>query len=110
MEGVHREQQWSKTRALGMGVPEIHFGDSEVYLYHVASEKYLGFTISEQHGAVELHKANMQAEFSQSFAFTMTRASGEQAKAANIVQLSESVMSNYVHKCVLCVCEAACFE
>lgn len=88
-----------------MGTPEVHFGDSEVYLYHIATGKYLGFTISEHHGnragMVDLHKAIMQTDFNQSFAFTMTRASAEQAKAATIVQLSESVMRNYVHKCVL---------
>jgi hypothetical protein len=84
-----------------MGMQEIHFGDSEVYLYHIASGKYLGFTISEHHGhrsPMGIRKAVMQADFNQSFAFTLTRASPEQAKAADIVQLSESVMRNYVHK------------
>ena len=84
-----------------MGTPEIHFGDSDVYLYHISSGCFLGFAVSEQQRhrtASEPHKAIMQPEFNQSFAFTMTRASCEQAKAANIVQLSESVMRNYVHK------------
>ena len=87
-----------------MGIPEIHFGDSEVYLYHVHSKKFLGCAVSDRRHRVSLdvRKAIMQSDFNQSFAFTLTRASAEQAKAASIVQLSESVMRNYVHKLVLC--------
>lgn len=94
------KHQWTKTNnVFGMGTPDIHFGDSEVYLYHVWSKKFLGFTISEQNRvSLEHPQAIMQQDFNQSFAFTMTRASAEQAKAANIVQLSESVMRTYVHK------------
>ena len=96
------KHQWTKAHVPGMGNPEIHFGDSEVYLYHISSGKYVGFTVSEQrrdrHMTPGARKTIMQQDFNQSFAFTMTRASAEQAKAANIVQLSESVMRNYVHK------------
>ena len=96
------KHQWTKSHVPGMGSPEIHFGDSEVYLYHIHTGKYIGFTVSEQRHRLRMttgvRKTVMQHDFNQSFAFTMTRASAEQAKAANIVQLSESVMRNYVHK------------
>ncbi len=86
-----------------MGIPEIQFGDSEVYLYHIHSGKYLGCDTSERrHKRVshDVWRATMKQEFNQSFAFTMTRASQEQAKAASIVQLSESIKRNYVQKLV----------
>ena len=86
-----------------MGVPEIHFGDSEVYVQHINSELYLGCAVSERRHTLRQNsrKALMQKDFNQSFAFTMTRASAEQAKAASIIQLTESIMRNYAHKSVL---------
>ena len=85
-----------------MGLPEVHFGDSEVFLLHCKSERVVGCAISERgrqvHTLRGLRRAVAQAEMHQSFAFTVTRASEEQAKAASIVQLCEDTMRHYVQK------------
>jgi len=82
----------------GMGNPEVQFGDSKIYLYHIHSKRYLGCDIAERRLRTrrDCRKALMQPEFHQSFAFTMTRASAEQSKAADILQLSQNVMRKYV--------------
>ena len=83
-----------------MGTPEIHFGDSEVYLLHLKSGQLLGCPVSERRHRMMsgVRRTIMQAELHQSFAFTLTRASEEQAKAASNIQLSRDIMRNYVHK------------
>lgn len=85
-----------------MGLPEVHFGDSEVFLLHCKSQRVIGCAISERCRQVRslrgVRRAIAQAEMHQSFVFTITRASEEQAKAASIVQLCEDTMRHYVHK------------
>ena len=83
-----------------MGSPEVHFGDSSVYLRHIKTQKYVGCPVSERrhHVLPGIQRAIMLAECPQSIAFTVTRALEEHAKAACIAQLAESTMRNYVHK------------
>lgn len=84
----------------GMGKPQIAFGDSEVFLIHHKFRKIVGTSVSERrHRALATQrKAVMQAELHRSFAFTATRASEQEAKAASNIQLSQKIMRNYVHK------------
>ncbi len=92
---------WSELKLESMGTPQVKFGDSEVFILHKASGKFVGCPVSERVRHWSLRGARrvfMQGETHQSFAFTVTRASEEQAKAASIVQLTEDVMRNYVHK------------
>ena len=84
-----------------MGTPQVKFGDSEVYLVHCLSRRFVGSVVSERgrHRNLQgLKKVLMQEEPHQSFIFTVTRASEEPAKAAATIQLTEDVMRNYVHK------------
>ena len=83
-----------------MGTPQISFGDSEVFLLHCKTRKIVGTTVSERrHRAMAAQrKALMQEELHRTFAFTATRASEQEAKAAINIQLSQGVMRNYVHK------------
>lgn len=96
------DHQWNELCVDNMGLPEVHFGDSEVLLLHCTSERVVGCTVSERGRQTRslrgVRRAMAQAEMHQSFAFTVTRASEEQAKAASIVQLSEDTMRHYVHK------------
>ena len=96
------DHQWNQLRVDNMGLPEVHFGDSEVLLLHCMSERVVGSTVSDCSRQARtlkgVRRAVAQAEMHQSFAFTVTRASEEQAKAASIVQLSEDTMRHYVHK------------
>ena len=92
---------WSEMKVEGMGTPQVKFGDSEVFLLHKASGKFVGCPVSEKtrHWSLRgARKVFMQRELHQSFAFTVTRASEEPAKAAYIIQLTEDVMRSYVHK------------
>ena len=83
-----------------MGKPQICFGDSEVYLVHYVSHKLVGCPISERRHRVlsAQRKAIMQEDLHRSFAFTATRASEQEAKAASNIQLTQEVMRLYVHK------------
>lgn len=92
---------WSELKVENMGTPQVKFGDSEVYILHKATGKYVGCLVSERARHWSLRGARrvvIQTELHQNFAFTVTRASEEQAKAASVVQLTEDVMRNYVHK------------
>ena len=84
-----------------MGTPQVKFGDSEVYLVHCLSGRFVGSIVSERgrHRNLQgLKKVLMQEEPHKSFVFTVTRAAEEPAKAAAIIQLSEDIMRSYVHK------------
>ena len=84
----------------GMGKPNICFGDSEVYLFHHETSKLVGCPVSERRHRVmsAQRKVVMQAELHKTFAFTVTRASEQESKAASNIQLSQDVMRNYVHR------------
>ena len=85
-----------------MGEPQVKFGDSEVFLVHLDTDKLVGCPVSERshHLLRERNKRRvvMQREVHQGQTFTVTRASEEQAKAAGVAQLMESTMRNYVQK------------
>ena len=83
-----------------MGKPLIAFGDSEVYLVHCDTRKIIGCPVSERRHRVlsQQRKAIMQEELHRSFAFTATRASEQEAKAASNIQRAQEVMRNYVHR------------
>ena len=84
-----------------MGTPQVKFGDSEVYLVHCSSGKFVGSIVSERvryRNLRGLKKVMIQGEPHQSFVFTVTRAAEEPTKAASIIQLTEDIMRNYVHK------------
>ena len=85
-----------------MGEPQVKFGDSEVFLVHLDTEKMVGCPVSERSHLLlsgrDKRKVVMQSEVHQGQMFTVTRASEEQAKAAGVVQLMETTMRNYVQK------------
>ena len=92
---------WNELKVDSMGTPQAKFGDSEVFLLHLASGRLVGCPVSERvrHRSLRgVRKVIMQGEMHQSFVFTVTRASEEQVKAASIVQLTEETMRTYVHK------------
>jgi hypothetical protein len=84
----------------GMGKPQICFGDSEVYLIHNDTRKLVGCPVSERRHRILSHqrKAIMQEDLHRSFAFTATRASEQEAKAASNIQRAQEIMRIYVHK------------
>ena len=86
-----------------MGEPQVKFGDSEVFLFHLDSKKLVGCPVSERSrlllsGKQGKRKVLMQRDSHQGLSFTVTRASEEQAKAAGVVQLMEKTMRNFVQK------------
>ena len=85
-----------------MGEPQVKFGDSEVFLVHLDTDKIVGCPVSERSQRLlsgsKKKKVLMQRESHQGQSFTVTRASEEQAKAAGVVQLMEGTMRNYVQK------------
>ena len=86
-----------------MGEPQVKFGDSEVFLFHLDSKKLVGCPVSERSrlllsGQQGKRKVLMQRDSHQRLSFTVTRASEEQAKAAGVVQLMEKTMRNFVQK------------
>ena len=86
-----------------MGQPQIKFGDSEVLLVHLNTGKLIGCPVlegSNRHllGGREKRRVMMQKERHQGQSFTVTRASEEKAKAADVVQLMEDTMRIYVQK------------
>ncbi len=92
---------WRELKIDSMGTPQVKFGDSEVFILHKSSGKFVGTLVSERARHWSLRGSRrviMQADNHQNFALTVTRASEEQAKAASIVQLTEDVMRNYVHR------------
>ena len=82
----------------------MKFGDSEVFLLHLDTGKLIGCPVSERSrhrlGGPGKRRVIVQKEAYQGLSFTVTRASGEQAKAAAVVQLMESTMRNYDQKYV----------
>lgn len=85
-----------------MGEPQVKFGDSEVFLVHLDTGKLVGCPVSERSqkllGGRKKRKVLMQCEVHQGQSFTVTRASEEQAKAADVVQLMEGTMRSFVQK------------
>ena len=83
-----------------MGTPEVCFGDSEVYLTHISSGKVVGCPVAERriHLATGSQGAVLSSEIHRMFAFTVTRASDEETSAATIIDRTQRIMRNYVHK------------
>ena len=83
-----------------MGSPQIEFGDSEVFLLHTHSARSSGVPCRSGTGGGSCGRAPGpgSGQPHQSFMLTIARASEEQAKAAAIVNLTEDLMRNYVHK------------
>lgn len=85
-----------------MGEPQVKFGDSEVFLVHLDTDKIVGCPVSERsqllHSGRSKRKVVMQVEGHQGQMFTVSRASEEQAKAAGVVQLMQTTMRNFVQK------------
>lgn len=85
-----------------MGEPQVKFGDSEVFLVHLDTDKLVGCPVSEHSkkllGGRTKRRVLMQREMHQGQSFTVTRASEEKAKAAGVVQLMEGTMRSFVQK------------
>ena len=83
-----------------MGEPQVKFGDSEVFLVHLDTNRLVGCPMSERQllSGRSKRKVLLQREVHQGQSFTVTRASEEQAKAAGVVQLMEGTMRDFVQK------------
>ena len=84
-----------------MGEPQAKFGDSEVLLVHLDTNRLVGCPVSERRQLLSgrnKRKVLLQKEVHQGQSFTVTRASEEQAKAAGVVQLMEGTMRGFVQR------------
>lgn len=83
----------------GMGTPDIKYGDSVIYVQHVASSLWLSYRTYETKkqgvGKVEVKQALMLAEGHMDDGFTFTRAQEEDSRSALIIRKCTSLFHKF---------------